>query len=94
MLNPVDPLYAIKEIYERLSNLEGLAQRIATGLMGVRLARGAVTATGGTQCTVLLSDGLTSVTKGYLTSYTPTVGHQVLLVFSPIWSGVLGQVSV
>jgi hypothetical protein len=77
----------LKRVTARVSQLEAAAL--------VTVDRANVTAyTGGsTQCTVTYPDASTDV-LGFVTTYTPVVGHDVLVVSSPLGGYVIGEPSV
>lgn len=95
MVNPAETnglAVLVADLYERLTAGE---KRIAA-LEGQRAPykeRAQVTAySGGTQCTVTYPSGVTRALPFY-TTYTPTVGDQVVVENSPAWSGVTSKVS-
>lgn len=93
MLQPTDPAFLVRELYQRITDLERQVAVMA-GTRGVYVERARVVSfAGGTQCNIDYTPGGPQRVVTFLSSYTPVALDQVLVINSPVWSGVLGKVS-
>ena len=91
--NPSDPAFVVQELYDRLRALETVAAA-AAGRRLVYVEDATVSAApGGATCTVTYDYGAQRAVR-YLLSYTPVVGHRVLILTGGDGVGtILGRIS-
>lgn len=92
MSNPADPLYQLTRLYQRVEEIAALVRTVADVAKSVSVERAKVTAVSAPQATIEYTPGGTTRKVPYLGS-APSVNDQVLIINSPVWSGVLGKVS-
>ena len=91
-MNPADDMFWLKQLRAELADaLNRIAALEGRGYLDAQTATVTVYS-GGTTCTVQFDSGTTKVVP-YLTTYTPTVGHKVLVVSGPRGSYVHSRVS-
>ena len=95
--NPAEPGYGLYKILQELADVQAAVKRLEQAPSPVYLEEATVTAfSGGSPYVTVQYDSGTSRTIGYLTTYTPTVGHRVLIASYPwgaVRSFVLSQLS-